>query len=69
MRRTVTIAMVVIGVALMVVGYFSSAPWGASSIGNSNPTFSFAPALFVLGVIVVFSSAVVYELLPRRFDR
>lgn len=68
MRKTATWSMVVIGLLLMVVGYFSSAPWGASTIGNSNPTFDFAPTLFVVGVVIVFAAALVYELLPNRFD-
>jgi prepilin signal peptidase PulO-like enzyme (type II secretory pathway) len=63
-----TAAMIVIGIALMVLGYFLSAPWGASSVANSNPTMPFAPAMFVLGVVVLFSSAIVYELIPNRYD-
>jgi prepilin signal peptidase PulO-like enzyme (type II secretory pathway) len=68
MRRALTTAMVLAGAALMVLGYALSAPWGAESVANSNPRVPFAPAIFVLGVVVVFSSAIVYELLPRRFD-
>jgi Kef-type K+ transport system membrane component KefB len=68
MRRTITAAIIVIGVGLMLLGYFLAAPWGADSVANSDPRLPFSPAIFVLGVITVFSSAVVYELLPSRFD-
>jgi hypothetical protein len=69
MRRTLTGAMIGIGLILMVIGYFGAAPWGAESVANSDPRFGFAPALFVLGVIVAFSAALVYELLPDRLER
>jgi hypothetical protein len=65
-RKAITLLTILGGLALMVIGYFSAAPWGAESVSNSNPRFDFAPALFVLGVIIAFSSAVVYELLPIR---
>jgi len=65
-RKAITLLMILGGLAFMIIGYFSSAPWGAESVRNSNPRFDFAPALFVLGVIIAFSSAVVYELLPTR---
>ncbi len=66
MRKTWTWVTILIGVAFMIIGYFGSAPWGASGVGNSNPRFSFAPAVFVAGVVIAFSAALVYELLPRR---
>ena len=69
MRRTITLAMIVGGVALMLLGYLRSAPWGANSVTNSDPRFAFAPAVFVLGVVVAFSSALVYELMPDRPGR
>lgn len=62
-----TTLMVFVGLALMVVSYFWwAAPWGfpPSNESFSNPRMDFAPALFVLGVILVFLAAVVYELLP-----
>ena len=68
MRRLITMAMIVIGVGLMLLGYFMSAPWGADSVVNSDPRVPFSPAIFVLGVVTVFSSALVYELLPNRFE-
>lgn len=67
MRRVITMALIVIGAALMLLGYFLAAPWGADTIANSDPRMQFAPAVFVLGVVTVFSSALVYELLPNRY--
>lgn len=70
MRRTLTVAMIVGGLALMVVSYFAlAAPWGAESVANSNPRLPFAPLVFVGGIMLVFGSAVVYELLPDRPPR
>lgn len=68
MRRTITMAMIVIGVGLMLLGYFLSAPWGADSVADSDPRLPFSPAIFVLGVITVFSSALAYELIPNRYE-
>jgi len=69
MRRTITLGMVVGGIVLMLIGYLGAAPWGADTVANSDPSFGFAPALFVLGVIVAFSAALVYELMPDRPER
>ena len=69
MRKALTIGMVVAGVVLMVFSYVGlAAPWGASAVANSNPRMQFAPALFVLGVMLAFGSALVYELIPERRD-
>ena len=68
MRRTITLVMIVVGAGLMLLGYFLAAPWGADSVANSDPRLPFSPAIFVLGVITVFSSALAYELLPNRFE-
>ena len=70
MRRTFTLVMILRGLALMVVSYFFlAAPWGATDVKYSNPRVQFAPALFVLGVLLVFLSAVVYELFRGRRKR
>jgi nitrate/nitrite transporter NarK len=62
--------MIVAGVTLMGVSYFGlTAPWGVSSVANSDPRIPFAPAIFVVGVMLAFGSALVYEMLPDRFDR
>jgi Kef-type K+ transport system membrane component KefB len=69
MRKAITIVLVVAGFALMVVGLLSAAPWGTSSVADSNPVFPGAPALFVIGIMLIVSSAVVYEILPDRRRR
>ena len=70
MRQTVTFLVLIVGVALAVVSYFLlAAPLGhPSSEWYSNPRLPFAPLLFIIGVMVVFASAVVYELLPDRYE-
>ncbi len=66
MRRTVTLAMVVFGVVLAVVGYVSSAGWSAQTLSDADPAFVGAPLLFVVGVVLVVGAAVIYELLPDK---
>ncbi|MFQ5879861.1 MAG: hypothetical protein ACE5IZ_06805 [Dehalococcoidia bacterium] len=68
MRLFLTVLTLVAGVALAVVSYFFlAAPLGhPSNEGFSNPRVPFAALLFVLGVMLMFISAVVYELLPDR---
>lgn len=67
MRRAITILMIVGGIALMLLSYFwLSAPWGNSEVSHSNPRMDFAPVVFLIGIMSVFLSAVVYELLPDR---
>jgi nitrate/nitrite transporter NarK len=62
--------MIAVGIALMVISYFGlTAPWGARGVANSNPRMQFAPLVFVVGVMMAFGSALVYEMLPDRFDR
>lgn len=51
------------GLALVVIGFSLVAPIGATtSEVISNPRLPFAPTIFVLGIALVFASAVVYEL-------
>lgn len=70
MRRLLSGLSIIGGLTLVVVSYFVlAAPWGTESVRNSNPRLEFAPALFVLGVMSVFLSAVVYELWPDRRKR
>ncbi len=66
MRRTITISLVLTGLALMLIGYFTAAPWGTDSVENSNPVVTGAPMLFILGIISVIAAAVLYEVLPDR---
>ncbi|HEU5302267.1 MAG TPA: NrfD/PsrC family molybdoenzyme membrane anchor subunit [Acidimicrobiia bacterium] len=72
--RTVTIisiAMVVVGFTLQIVSYLAlAAPLGTSTTAaDSDPRLPFAPVIFILGVVLVFLAAVVYELLPQRLAR
>lgn len=69
MRNALTVAMIVVGLVLMLIGYFASAPWGADAVVNSDPRFIFSPTVFVLGVIMVFASAIVYEIFPDRREK
>ncbi len=67
-RRTITLAMVAAGFALQAVSYFLlAARIGVpTSPAFSNPRLPYAALLFVVGVVLVFLAAVVYELLPER---
>ncbi|MFQ5854463.1 MAG: hypothetical protein ACE5LU_02300 [Anaerolineae bacterium] len=67
-RTTLAILMVIGGFALQAVSYFLlAAPLGTpTSPYYSNPRVPFAPTLFIVGVMLVFIAAVVYELLPER---
>ncbi len=67
-RGVIAGLMVLAGLLLMVVSYFRfAAPWGfpPSSDLYSNPRVEWAAAWFVLGVMLAFLSAVVYEILPE----
>ena len=68
MRTTLAILMVIGGFALQAVSYFIlAAPLGTpTSPFYSNPRVPFAPTLFIVGVMLVFIAAIVYELLPER---
>ena len=71
MRAALSLLIAAVGLALMVVSYlFLAAPIGApiDSPIFSNPRVPFSPLLFILGVMLVFLSAVVYELLPEKRD-
>ncbi|MCP3974099.1 MAG: hypothetical protein GY720_06355 [bacterium] len=66
MRRTVTIGLVVLGFALMLIGFLTAAPWGSSLEADSNPVIVGAPVLFLLGIVSVVTAAVLYEVLPDK---
>lgn len=66
MRRTATVGLVVLGFLRMVIGFFPAAPWGSSSISDSNPAIVGAPVLFLLGIASVVAAAVLYEVLPDK---
>jgi hypothetical protein len=67
-RRVLTWAMIVIGFALQAVAYLLlAAPLGRpTDVSFSEPRLPYAPLLFIIGVGLVFASAIVYELLPDR---
>jgi cytochrome b subunit of formate dehydrogenase len=71
MRTIIVVAMIVVGFALQAVTFlFLAAPLGTpTDVRFSEPRLPFAPVLFILGVVIVFSAALVYELLPDREDR
>jgi dimethyl sulfoxide reductase membrane subunit len=67
-RTSVTVILVIAGFAIQAVSYFLLAtPLGLpNSPAYSNPRLPFAPLIFIVGVIVVFLAAVVYELVPDK---
>lgn len=67
-RRMIVLLMVLAGFGLQAVAYFLlAAPMGIpSAVRFSNPRMQFAPAVFILGVMLVFLSAVAYELMRDR---
>jgi len=57
---------ILLGLALVGVGFGLAAPIGGThSPRISNPRVEFAPLMFVAGVILIFLSAVVYEVTPE----
>ncbi len=69
MRTTLTLLLLVSGFALQVISYFFlAAPLGIPVNETfSNPYVPFAGGIFILGVMLVFIAAVVYELLPEQW--
>lgn len=67
MRQALFLLTLLAGIALGVAGFLLSAPLGATTgPETSDPRMAFAPGVFVIGVLLVFGSAVVYELVPDR---
>ena len=66
MRKFWTLLFVVVGFLLQAISYFYwAAPLGTpTSPAFSDPRVPFAAGFFVIGVMLVFLSAVVYELMP-----
>ncbi len=64
MRRITLSALTLLaGTVLVVLGFFLSAPIGPTTEPvYSNPRVDFAPLMFVVGVVLIAGSAVVYEL-------
>jgi uncharacterized BrkB/YihY/UPF0761 family membrane protein len=66
MRKALTIGTVLLGFVLMVIGFLAAAPWGSSSVSDSNPVITGAPILFLLGIVSIVAAAVLYEVLPDK---
>jgi len=68
MRRIIVLTWLVAGFFLQAAAYFGlAARLGIpQSPGFSNPRLPFAGVVFIGGVMMVFLSAVIYELLPDR---
>ena len=68
MRSTITIVIVVAGFVLQAVSFLLwAAPLGVpTSPAYSDPRVPFASTFFIIGVILVFLAAVVYELVGLK---
>lgn len=64
LRAVATLACVVAAVVLIVLGLSDS--FRLWSRGELDPRVPFSPAVFATGVILLFSSAIVYEAFPAR---
>jgi hypothetical protein len=67
-RRLVVLAMILVGFGLQGVAYLVlAAPLGRpTDVSFSEPRMPYAALLFIVGVGIVFSAAIVYELPPDR---
>lgn len=69
MRNMVAYIMLAIGSLLLVLSYFFlAAPWGfpPGSVEFSDPRIPFAPTLFILGGVIMWLAAIVFEIGPKR---
>lgn len=67
MRKTLTLLCLLAGIGLASVSFFMAIP---SDPFASSPKLPFASVFFIIGVMLAFLSAVVYELTPaKRFHR
>ncbi len=65
MRKTMFWLTLLAGLTLAIVGFVLSAPIGpVVDLAVSSPGVPFAPTIVVLGILLLFSSALVYELMP-----
>lgn len=71
MRRIIVVTWLATGFFLQAAAYFGlGARIGIpQSPAYSNPRVPFAAVVFIVGVVMVFLAAVIYELLPDRRDR
>ncbi len=66
-RTIVTSLMVLLGVGIMVVSYaFMATPACNTSVACSNPPVPFAAGIFVLGILIAFSSGIFYTVYKGR---
>lgn len=69
-RTALFVSTLLVGLVLAVLGVALSAPIGpVESPVYSNPRVEFAPLMFVLGITLMFGSAVVYEIVPDKWDK
>ncbi len=69
MRKTLFWLTLLAGLVLTIVGFVLAAPIGSVvDPAISNPRLPFAPAIVVLGILLLFASALVYEILPNRIE-
>lgn len=66
-RKVVAIAWAAVAIVLVVVGITDS--FRLWSVGELDPRLPFAPVIFAAGVMMLFSTAIVYEVLPARRAR
>jgi len=67
MHRTLFLVTILFGLALAAIGLLLAPPVGpATTPAISNPRMPFAAGVFTLGVMIMFLSAVVYELVPSE---
>lgn len=69
MRSAPFVATLALGLGMAILGFLMAVPItkvNGGLAGISNPHVPFAPGLFLLGVVLIYLSAVVYELAPAR---
>ena len=67
MRLTITLVTVLIGLALAITGFVLAPPIGeTTSPVISNPVMPFAAGMWTIGIIVLFLSPVVYNLVKDK---
>lgn len=68
-RRLLVWGMVLVGFGLQALAYLVfAAPLGTpTDVSHSEPRVPFAALVFIVGVGMVFSAAIVYEVLPERW--